>query len=103
VCYAGCGADILKLRNNVIVVGGKTGYEDGTGADEDRGVYLGTQTQFTLGPNSVQADPLFTSATDLHLRTGSPAIGRAESLGYTYDLDGDVLPATGLDAGAYQH
>lgn len=102
VCYAGCGADILKLRNNVIVVGGKTGYEDGTGADEDRGVYLGTQTQFTLGPNSVQADPLFTSATDLHLRTGSPAIGRAEGLGYTYDLDGDVLPATGLDAGAYQ-
>jgi hypothetical protein len=103
VCYAGCGADILKLRNNVIKVGGKTGYEDGTGADEDRGVYQGTQTQFTLGPNSVSADPLFTSATDLHLLTGSPAIGRAESLGYVYDLDGDVLPATGLDAGAYQH
>jgi hypothetical protein len=103
VCYAGCGADILKLRNNVIEVGGKTGYEDGTGADEDRGVYQGTQTQFTLGPNSVQADPLFTSATDLHLLAGSPAIGRAEGLGYTYDLDGDVLPATGLDAGAYQH
>ena len=48
---------------------------------------------------TVSADPRFVSGTDLHLRAGSPAIGRAESFGYTYDLDGDVLPATG----AYQH
>jgi hypothetical protein len=91
------------LRDNVIEVGGKTGYEDGAGADEDHGVYLGAQTQFVLGPNSVQADPLFTSTSDLHLRSGSPAIGRGEYLGYVYDLDGDVLPTTGIDAGAYQH
>jgi hypothetical protein len=103
ICYAGCAPGILKLRNNIIVVGGKAGYEDGSGADEDRGVYVGNQSQFVRGPNSVSADPLFVSATDLHLRGGSPAIGRAEHLGYTHDLDGDVLPATGLDAGAYQH
>jgi hypothetical protein len=65
-------------------------------------VYHGAQTQFTLGPSSVLADPLFVSATDLHLRAGSPAIGRGEPLGFTVDLDGKPLPATGIDAGAYQ-
>lgn len=103
VCYDGCAPGILKLRNNVIKVGGKTGYEDGVGADEDYGVYQGSQTQFTLGAHSVQADPLFVSATDLHLKSGSPALGRGQYLGYPYDLDGDVLPTTGIDAGAYQH
>ncbi|MEJ3746027.1 hypothetical protein WEI85_22385 [Actinomycetes bacterium KLBMP 9797] len=103
VCYAGCSPQILRLRNNVIKVGGKTGYEDGAGADEDNGVYSGAVTQFTLGADSVLAEPRFTSATDLHLTSGSPAIGRGEYLGYAYDLDGDVLPTTGIDAGAYQH
>jgi hypothetical protein len=102
VCYAGCSPDILTLRANVIEVGGRTGYADGSGAAEDHGVYYGTQTQFTPGPHSVLADPLFVSATDLHLRAGSPALGRGEYLGYPYDLDGHDLPATGLDAGCYQ-
>ncbi len=102
VCYAGCSPEILTLRDNVIEVGGKTGYADGSGAAEDHGVYDGAQTQFTLGPNSVLADPLFVSTSDLHLRAGSPALLRGEYLGYPYDLDGHDLPTSNLDAGAYQ-
>jgi copper-binding protein NosD len=102
VCYGGCSPEILKLRNNVIALTGKTGDEDGEGADEDTSVYLGTESNFELGPNSVEADPLFVSAADLHLREGSPAIGRGEPVGYDHDLDGTPLPAT-PDAGAYQH
>jgi copper-binding protein NosD len=101
VCYGGCAPSILKLRNNIVAVTGKTGYEDGEGADEDRGVYFGTVTQFEPGPNSVEADPRYVSRTDLHLRADSPAIGRGEAAGFTHDLDGTPLPAT-PDAGAYQ-
>lgn len=101
VCYGGCSPEILKLRNNIIALTGKTGYEDGEGADEDRGVYSGTQTEFEPGPNSVEADPLYTSESDLHLQDGSPAIGRGEPVGYDHDLDGSPVPST-PDAGAYQ-
>lgn len=109
-CDAGCGADILKLRSNVIKVGKKVGYEDAfdsgdpaDSADENRGVYSGSQYQFTLGPNSVKADPLFTSATDLRPKAGSPAIGRGENSGFPYDLAGKSLAGvTRWDAGAYQ-
>jgi hypothetical protein len=110
-CDAGCGPDILKLRNNIVKVGKKVGYDDSfdTGnpadaADEDRGVYQGSVFQFTLGAHSVNADPLYTSATDLRLKAGSPALGRAEKSGYAYDLADK--PLTGLsswDSGAYQH
>jgi hypothetical protein len=110
-CDAGCGPDILKLRNNIVKVGKKVGYDDSfdTGnpadaADEDRGVYQGSVYQFTLGTHSVKADPLYTSATDLRLTAGSPAIGRGENTGYNYDLAGkDISAATRWDAGAYQY
>jgi hypothetical protein len=110
-CDAGCGPGILKLRNNIVKVGKKVGYDDSfdTGnpadaADEDRGVYQGSVYQFTLGANSVKADPLYTSATDLRLKAGSPAIARGEDTGYDYDLAGkDISTATHWDAGAYQY
>lgn len=110
-CDAGCGPDILKLRNNIVKVGKKVGYDDSfdTGnpadaADEDRGVYQGSVYQFTLGAHSVKADPLYTSTTDLRLKTGSPAIGRAENSGYAYDLaDKSLTGLTSWDSGAYQH
>ncbi|WP_433011901.1 hypothetical protein [Kribbella sp. CA-294648] len=109
-CDAGCGADILKLRSNIIKVGKKVGYEDAfdsgdpaDSADENRGVYSGSQYQFTLGPNSVKADPLFTSGTDLRPKAGSPAIGRGENAGFAYDLAGKSLAGVDRwDAGAYQ-
>jgi hypothetical protein len=105
VCYAGCGPGILKLRNNVISVGGVVGQEDGAGADDDTGVYDG-RMRFKPGPRSVVANPRFVSRADLHLRPGSPAIGRAVSLGPGLDVTGRRL-ATGrkararLDAGAF--
>ncbi|WP_436776229.1 NosD domain-containing protein [Yinghuangia sp. YIM S09857] len=101
VCHGGCDAEILKLRNNVIAVGGKTGYEDG-GA-EDSGVYDGSQHQFDAGPDSVFDDPRFTGPDDLRPRSGSPAIGRGEPTGYTKDITGAPVPAEGATAGAHEY
>ncbi|UGQ13386.1 right-handed parallel beta-helix repeat-containing protein [Yinghuangia sp. ASG 101] len=102
-CYGGCDATILKLRNNVIAVGGKTGYEDGDGADEDTSVYDGGRRQFEPGPDSVTGDPRFTGAKDLRVRAGSPAIGRGEPVGYAVDITGAPVPASGATAGAYEY
>ncbi|WP_405062783.1 hypothetical protein OG474_14415 [Kribbella sp. NBC_01505] len=109
-CDQGCGPGILKLRNNIVKVGQKVGYDDSfdthnpaDAADEDRGVYQGAVYQFTLGAHSVKADPLYTSATDLRLKAGSPAIGRAENPHYEEDLAGkSLIGLTTWDAGAYQ-
>jgi hypothetical protein len=105
VCYAGCGPGILKLRNNVISVGRVAGQEDGAGADDDTGVYQG-RLRFKPGPKSVVADPRFVSRTNLHLRAGSPAIGRAVPLVPARNMTERRL-STGrkarvrLDAGAF--
>ncbi|MFI6318436.1 right-handed parallel beta-helix repeat-containing protein [Nonomuraea sp. NPDC050556] len=98
-CHDGCSPSILRLRNNVIVVGGKMGYEDGSGADEAGNVYLGRSKQFKLGPKSVIADPLYVSKSDLHLRPGSPALGHAVSLKASW-YGGAASSAP--NAGAYQ-
>jgi hypothetical protein len=108
-CHDGCSPSILRLRNNVIKVGGESGWEDGTGADDDGGVYFGRKATFKLGPKSVKADPLFVSRRDLRLRMGSPALGRGVPLGPKWyggaALGKDILgkPLSGSpDAGAYQ-
>ena len=80
-CHDGCSGRILRLRNNVIKVGGVAGYADGPGIDDAGGVYFGRRTRFTLGRRSILADPLFRGITDLRLRPGSPAIGRGLRLG----------------------
>ncbi|SEH02306.1 Right handed beta helix region [Nonomuraea solani] len=110
-CHDGCSPSILKLRNNVILVGGESGWEDGKGADEAGSVYLGRKARFKLGPKSVMADPKFVSRTDLRLRPGSPALGRGVGLAphwyggkaFGKDITGKPLPASAPDAGAYQH
>ncbi|MGN9839860.1 NosD domain-containing protein [Nonomuraea sp. H19] len=109
-CHDGCAPSILKLRNNVIVVGGVSGWEDGKGADENGGVYKSRSGKFKLGPKSVMADPRFVSRTDLRLKPGSPALGRGLALtpawygGKAFAKDAAGKPLTGpLDAGAYQH
>ncbi|MFI6925654.1 right-handed parallel beta-helix repeat-containing protein [Nonomuraea spiralis] len=108
-CHDGCSPSILRLRNNVIAVGGEAGWEDGKGADDGGSVYFGRKLVFKLGPKSVKADPLFVSRTDLRLRPGSPALGRGLPLSPTWyggtapgqDMLGRPVPAS-PDAGAYQ-
>ncbi len=108
-CHDGCSPGILRLRNNVIVVGGQMGYEDGKGADEGGSVYQGRSRRFKLGPGSVVADPRFRSRDDLRLSPGSPALGRGLKLNPDWyggatmarDLEGHPLSGN-LDAGAYQ-
>lgn len=110
-CHDGCSGRILRLRNNVIKVGGVAGYADGQGVDDAGGVYIGRRTRFTLGRRSVLADPMFRGTTDLRLRPGSPAIGRGVPLGvawyggaaHAHDMTGRAITTTGHpDAGAYQ-
>ncbi|MFF4986834.1 hypothetical protein ACFY19_06575 [Streptosporangium saharense] len=109
-CHDGCSPSILRLRNNVIVVGGQIGYEDGAGADEGGSVYKGRSRKFKLGPRSILADPRFRSGDDLRLRPGSPAVGRGLKLDPAWyggaaqarDLGGKA-PTAIPDAGAYQH
>ncbi|GGS48660.1 hemolysin [Planobispora rosea] len=107
-CHHGCSPAILKLRNNVIVVGGTAGFEDGKGADEAGSVYQGRR-KFKLGPKSVMADPRFRSAGNMRPGPGSPVFGRGVKLGPSWyggaalarDLSGRPLPANPA-AGAYQ-
>lgn len=108
-CHDGCSPSILKVRNNAIAVGGEAGFEDGTGADEAGNVYHARTAKFRLGSRSVMADPRFVSRSDLRLRAGSPARGRAVRLtpvwfgGETFakDINGKPLPSA-PHAGAYQ-
>ncbi|MFI6480780.1 hypothetical protein ACIBH1_22830 [Nonomuraea sp. NPDC050663] len=106
-CHDGCSPGILRLRNNVISVGGQIGFADGKGADEMGNVFHGRRAQFTVSRRSVVADPRFVSKTDLRLRAGSPALGRAVRLGSTWfggqatDFAGKALDST-PDAGAFQ-
>ncbi|MFI7464767.1 right-handed parallel beta-helix repeat-containing protein [Nonomuraea sp. NPDC049646] len=108
-CHDGCSPSILRLRNNVIAVGGEAGWADGKGVDDGGSVYYGRKLTFKLGPKSVRADPLFVSRTDLRLRPGSPALGRGLPLSPTWyggaAFGKDMLgrPLSGSpDAGAYQ-
>lgn len=51
--------------------------------------------------NSFQADPLFTSTTDLHLQQGSAIVGEGTPIaGITVDLDGNTRDLTHPDIGA---
>ncbi|MDH2429551.1 right-handed parallel beta-helix repeat-containing protein [Sphaerisporangium sp. TRM90804] len=111
-CADGCSARVLRLRNNIVSVGGRVGFEDGSGIDDAGGVYEGGKGGFRLGRRSVLADPRFRSARDLRLGAGSPAIGRGVPLGpswyggagLAYDAAGRPVARSGNpDAGAYQH
>jgi hypothetical protein len=52
--------------------------------------------------NMLDANPLFTSSTDLHISSSSPAIGIGSSA-YKTALDADGLARVSTDAGAYRH
>ena len=110
VCHAGCGPDILTMRNNIIQAVGKVGYADAP-FDEDYNLYFGGARQFAMGDRSLVGDPLFVDAAggDLRLRSSSPAIDRGVDVGYANDIDGAPVPAPGgsdrppaPDLGAYE-
>jgi hypothetical protein len=112
VCYAGCGTEILTLRNNVVQAVKKAGYADAA-FDEGYGLYWGGPNQFTMGTGSVRQDPLFASAAtgDLHLAATSPGLesGTSANGGFATDLDGLAVPfdadgngTAGTDKGCYE-
>ena len=90
VCSSGCNTGVLHSRNNLIKAVLKAGYADAP-FDDAFGIYSGF-IQFALGANSVEADPKFRSTTDLRVEPASPAVDSGASLGYTADVDAQVVP-----------
>lgn len=95
VCYDGCGPDILRLRNDVVVAGDAI-QADGQ-FDEGADVFWGGIHGVRLGPRSVVANPRFRNSRrgDFGLQSSSPAIDRGVPLGYTRDLAGTRVPLDG--------
>jgi chitodextrinase len=96
VCYSGCSADVLTMRNNVIEAVWKVGYADAP-FDENNDLFSGGVLQFTKGASSIVANPQFVdpAAQDFHLQAGSAAVDRGVAEGYTFDLDRSAVPKDG--------
>lgn len=115
VCYSGCSADVLELRNNVIWVEWKGLYADAPFA-ESHNLYWRANghplLQFfgegnEMSATSLVSDPLFVdpAAGDLRLQVGSPAIaaGVPIDISFTRDAAGAVLDGSGpVDMGAFR-
>ncbi|WP_370965357.1 right-handed parallel beta-helix repeat-containing protein [Amycolatopsis sp. cg9] len=101
VCYGGCTNQTLELTQNVVQAAMKVGYADTGWTATDHNVFFGGQQQFTPGATDKVADPKFTSATNLVLTAGSPAIGLGTTKYADVDVDGTAI-GTRIDAGAYQ-
>lgn len=85
----------LTINNNVYFANG-TGAVFGRFNSVDVADLTAWQAAVGQDVNSVSADPLFVSATDLNLQLGSPAIDVASNLGVTNDFSLDSRP--GLNA-----
>jgi hypothetical protein len=118
VCYNGCSADVLTMKNTIIWSDYQVAWGD-NGFDDVDNIYWrsGGNPIFKLasmGATSRMVDPQFVSTgsgsaarADLHLRSTSPAVdggvSDAVSLGYTADLDGVPAPqGARVDIGAYE-
>ncbi|QYO65804.1 Calx-beta domain-containing protein [Leptolyngbya sp. 7M] len=76
---------------------GSVGFIGGT----DRPTLANWQTGTGQDANSLAVDPLFVSATDLHIQSGSPMINAGTPLAdVVTDIDGDPRSATTPDIGA---
>ncbi len=104
------GPSTNVLIRNCIFAGYSTQVSNGSfsGLDEDYNLYYsnGGTVGFTIGPHSLQANPLFVNpaANDYHLQAKSPAIDAGTTLPQiTMDLDGNPRPqGVGYDIGAYE-
>ena len=106
VCYDGCSPNILRLRNDVVVVATGDASEADAPFDEAHDVFSGGLSGVRLGPGSVVANPRFRNprAGNFRLRPSSPAIGRGVPLGISRDLVGTRVPRTATpDAGCYEY
>ncbi len=114
VCYAGCGPDILELRNNIIWVEWKGLYADAPFAESNnlfwradgRPLLQFFGTANGLSDSSLVADPWFTDLAggDLRLADGSPAIGAGTALDLSFgrDIAGVLLAGPEIvDLGAH--
>lgn len=104
VCYAGCGPDVLRLRNDVVVAW--HALEADGPLDEAHDIFSGHIAGAPLGRGSIAANPRFRNPRigDFRLLRSSPAIDRGIRLGFTRDLVGTQLPLDGKapDAGCYE-
>jgi hypothetical protein len=104
VCYGGCTNQTLTLSQNVIQAAKKVGYADDGWTATDHNVFYGGLRQFTPSASDKVADPKFTSATNLILQAGSPAIDLGTTKYADIDVDGNpVYAGARPDAGAYEY
>jgi hypothetical protein len=101
----------VALRIGATRAGLTSNYNDhyATGTDGLVGVFNATayptlanwQTATTQDAQSLSMDPLFVSATNLHVGAGSPVVGVGTAIaGITDDFDGDTRPASNPAIGA---
>jgi hypothetical protein len=105
VCYAGCGPDILRLRNDVVAVAHGDALQADAPFDEAHDVFFGGVSGVRLGPHSIAANPRFRNPRtgNFHLLPSSPAIGRGVPLGFLRDLVGMRVPRSAPDAGCFEY
>jgi hypothetical protein len=107
------GVAHVAIRLGTTTTGLTSNYNDllANGTDGAIGVFNATvyptlatwQTATTQDALSLNVDPTFVSATNLHLQPGSPVIAMGTSIaGITDDFDGNPRPATNPDIGADQ-
>jgi hypothetical protein len=112
-CLKGCNANVLSLRNNIVVSQYLVGYADAA-FDEGNNIFWQPQglpkIYFPISATTRKIDPgwVNTAANDFHLANGSPAIDTgslvAYNLGFRTDLAGVAVPrGAAPDIGAYEH
>ncbi len=108
------GATITGLVTNNIAAHHHGTFGNGIGIDsafavtnDHNLVFDNDGDNFTPGPGTVTADPLFVSTTDFHLQPGSPAINAGNNAaipaGVTTDIEGNPrIRFLVVDIGAYE-
>ena len=98
----------VNITNNIMIArDGGFCNNKAAGPVYSHNVYFGTAQ--TMGEGDVQGDPLVVNLSrdgavaDMHIKAGSPAIGRGVKVSYTPATDKDGNPrGNSIDAGAYQ-
>ncbi len=94
--------DPRRFLNNDLDPSGTLYWDEGTTPKTAIGTVNGVP-DITTSNNNISADPMFVSATDLHLRTGSMCIGAGAPNGAPItDFDGKARSPTNPSIGAYE-